>query len=89
MHTIKMCAADGSNVQLLPIHNLGTIRSGISGRGKEGGHIDCRHFCINVLDWWSVAPYAMMCFWSAKVSVMPCHQISHHRITDDHSRTND
>ena len=66
VHTLEACGAACSNIRLLPIYDLSLARHdshhGTYGRGKEGGYTDCRHYCVNVVDWWNVVLYAMMCF---------------------------
>ena len=66
VHTLKACGAECSNIRLLPIYDMSLARHnshhGTYGRGKEVGYTDCRHYCVNVVDWWNVVLYAMMCF---------------------------
>ncbi|CAL5228102.1 g11175 [Coccomyxa viridis] len=66
VHTLKECGPACSNIRMLPIYDLSLSRHnshhGTFGRGKETGYTDCRHYCVNVIDWWNVVLYAMMCF---------------------------
>ena len=66
VHTLKECGPACSNIRLLPIYDLSLSRHnshhGTYGRGKETGYTDCRHYCVNVVDWWNVVLYAQMCF---------------------------
>jgi hypothetical protein len=52
--------------RLLPIYDLSLSRHnshhGTFGRNKDTGFTDCRHYCVNVIDWWNVVLYAQMCF---------------------------
>ena len=66
VHTLKECGPACANIRLLPIYDLSLSRHnshhGTYGRGKETGYTDCRHYCVNVIDWWNVVLYAMVCF---------------------------
>lgn len=66
VHTLKECGPACDNIRLLPIYDMSLSRHnshhGTYGRGKETGYTDCRHFCVNVIDWWNVVLYAMVCF---------------------------
>ncbi|CAL8469667.1 g9208 [Coccomyxa elongata] len=63
---LKECGAACKNIRLLPIFDMSLSRydshHGTYGRGKESGFTDCRHYCVNVLDWWNIVLYSMMCF---------------------------
>lgn len=63
---LKECGEPCKNIRLLPIFDLTLARfdshHGTFGRGKDTGYTDCRHFCVNVVDWWNIVLYSMMCF---------------------------
>lgn len=63
---LKECGTDCANIRLLPVFDMSLSRHnshhGTFGRGKESGFTDCRHYCTNVVDYWNVVLYSMMCF---------------------------
>lgn len=60
------CGVACKNIRLLPIFDMSLPRydshHGTYGRGKDTGFTDCRHYCVNVVDWWNIVLYSMMCF---------------------------
>ena len=51
------CGAACSHIHMLPVYHLSLLahnsHHGSFGRGISERHIDCRHFCANVIDTWN------------------------------------
>ena len=66
MDVLKQCGKACEKIRLLPIFDLSIARyvshHGTFGRGKENGFTDCRHYCVNVVDWWNIVLYSILCF---------------------------
>jgi len=62
---LKECGEPCKKIKLLPVFDLSLARHdshhGSFGRGKDMGVTDCRHFCKNVVDWWNILLYSMIC----------------------------
>ncbi|EIE21418.1 hypothetical protein COCSUDRAFT_43154 [Coccomyxa subellipsoidea C-169] len=63
---LKECGAACAKIRLMPIFDMTLARyeshHGTFGRGKDTGFTDCRHYCVNVVDWWNIVLYSIMCF---------------------------
>jgi hypothetical protein len=58
------CQRGCAHVRVLQVFNMTLPRynshMGSMGRGMASGEADCRHWCNNVYDWWSILLYNML-----------------------------
>ena len=59
------CGRNCANISILPIFDMTLPRHmshhGSLGRGSAQGRADCRHWCNNIVDQWSVLLYNLVC----------------------------
>ena len=59
------CKKDCANISGLPIYDMTLPRylsqHGSLGRGSAEGAADCRHYCNNMVDQWSILLYNAVC----------------------------
>lgn len=62
---LAQCGARCSHIHMLPVYHLSLpmhdSHHGSFGRGVDDKHIDCRHYCSNVIDTWSQVLYHKVC----------------------------
>ena len=60
------CGDGCSNIHMLPVYHLSLpaydSHHGSVGRGIDNKHIDCRHYCSNVIDVWGQVLFNKICF---------------------------